>query len=288
MSCAKRASCANRASVASLIAILASLMVVGGCAGEETFPDEVPMRGQTWVDEPLEQRLRDELSKAQSTVAGFSNDHYARACRDDADTAARRVHKEARDRVEFAISQASIKTEYSALSDKIELTPIVPYEKSPQASRDHSEGLLSWRCDASLDAQCAEAAGSKVVRWIYATYFYPSGVSREATAQMLPVLRRELEWGFEQIGRAASRKHALATIGAQCQAGKSPLGNYVAEQSRSRDDRRASLARRLGGAKPCPNLTGMWTGVLRMLDNFAKHFPSGRRCQASPVSQWTL
>jgi hypothetical protein len=265
----------SSARVAGAIAI-ATLLAGAGCAGEQSFPAKVPVEphASAWVDGPLDESLRAEQSRIGDVLAGFLASHRAATCQ-QTDTDARpsvqeQAQRQASARVMHAHSRAELVGEKLAMSgqslgDVIDLTAIAPFDEAGDSAQPTDTNLLKWQCDRHADDRLYETVAQNAAQALYTYYFGDPRISRSASMQVLPALRRDLEWGLPQIVDATDRRKATATITEQCRQGESPLGNYLIEHADADDDRLASLARRLGGKRPCDNLGQIYHFLIRAL-----------------------
>jgi hypothetical protein len=287
--------------IARLIAasMIAAFAATGaGCAGDEGFPQEVPVHGhhQSWVDRPLERSLYQEQSKTRALLTDFLEQRREVACRPDAVEARRRADLQTRAfrRVEHAHSRASVQAEQTAMrqqsaqSDEIDLSPIVAFEDSKATAKPADATLLTWTCAPPVEDACLESAAHGTLDWLYAREFRDTRVSRVETLRVLPVLREDLEWALSYVGDAPSPQQAAVQIAQMCRQGDSPLGEYVRAHADASDDRGGSIARRLGAKSACKSIATIYVVLFRRLDNHLKAAESGRTCPPASELEWNL
>ncbi|QDG53326.1 hypothetical protein FIV42_22035 [Persicimonas caeni] len=278
----------TRAIPTVLAALAVGSTLVAGCAGDMGFPTEIPQGPYVpWVDGPLAAEIDGELDRTRDVWLDFLEGSRTRGCETGAADSERRARHGARSRVDHALDRAASEAERSAMSQQqSELTPIVPYAEGSLAQRNRQTTMLGWQCGASVDDACMTTAAHAAVATIYARYFAHSRVSRAATAKVLPVLRRDLEWGLAHVESAESPKEAAALIERRCAAGESPLGNYLQEHAGDDDERLARLARRLGGTQPCANVAGMYRVGLSALEIHVRNWSSEPTCPTPAELEW--
>lgn len=272
----------------ALTSSLALAMGLAGCAGEQGFPNQVPEYGhQPWPDPPLTEALHAELTETRVSLVGALERQREQACVVDSQVSKRRASQGAQSRIDYARKRAAAEAERKAMSNRdFELHQIVSYDKTSHARQNRTDTLLGWHCEPLMEDACLVTAAHAATSVAARRSLSGPRTPRAALLEVLPVYRRDLEWGFGRIDASMTRVEAVDTIKQACQEGESPLGNWVKAHVDDEREHVAELARRLGGQRPCKSVAQIYTISLATLENYVRNTKGYYLCKPASELSW--